>query len=545
MVKTLWFTLIVLLSFLCLELIAPERVMEGFQWINLKEQGVKPAELIDLSPSNSMFAQAFKRRSDVGPMKEATTEYVADKRYYSGYTDVQGIGAMNDYCRMVFPAGGKESSIFFACALAGTDGLSTVSYRTKPGFVFSRDDYMKIITPNGRHAYCRIIKNGSEFLPMCASPDVSSFGFEVMDTEPPDEIKTLVDFYRDCRMWLRLRDDMIDYMKGGTILQVAGGAAVSEIPRPAVAAGLHFNGVDQFIRLGDSRDLSLGNTGSLRSVRAFSVWVKFDEFTNNAHIFDFGDGPGKNNVFLGILGKGDPDMDAGNGVRPPGGCQETTVPGPGSGAQFCPELRAEDLYRMSAANVDEYVCTGPEVYPDPAKATQLQTRVQPNADPNAPRTRATLLYEVWDSSLRVVQIKINGAIPKGVWTHIVITAKNMDAMRPDLMVYVNGNFLYTKENAFLPQAAVTKKNYIGKSNWADNSSGYELRDEMFNGSVFDFRMYTGALSETKIKRITQWGMDCLGLAAMQPTADVASGSRGAYDTATHRSGGVQNVKGSA
>ena len=90
--------------------------MEGFQWINLKEQGVKPAELIDLTPSNSMFAQAFKRRSDVGPMKEATTEYVADKRYYSGYTDVQGIGAMNDYCRMVFPAGGKESSIFFACA---------------------------------------------------------------------------------------------------------------------------------------------------------------------------------------------------------------------------------------------------------------------------------------------------------------------------------------------------------------------------------------------------------------------------------------------
>ena len=174
------------------------------------------------------------------------------------------------------------------------------------------------------------------------------------------------------------------------------------------------------------------------------------------------------------------------------------------------------------------------MYADPKRAKQIQTRVQPKEDPNSPRSRATLLYEVWDSSLRVVQIKINGAIPKRVWTHIVITAKNMDAMRPDLMVYVNGNYAYTKENATLPQAAVTQKNYIGKSNWADNSSDYELRDELFSGSVFDFRMYTSVLSEAKIKRITQWGMDRLGLAVTQTAADVAGSPRGEWDTATHR-----------
>jgi hypothetical protein len=545
----LWLAFLCLLLLLCTEIVAPGRVMEGFQTIT-------PSGTQDLGPSNSIFAQAFKRRSDVGPMSEASAggkdgqgvnnaiktgnaQYTVDKRYFADYTDVQGIGIPNDYCRVVFPSGSEEKESFFACALAGTEGLSTVDYRTravKDGFVLSRDDYMKIITPNGRNAYCRIIKNGAEFMPMCAVPGLNDFGSQdVLDTEPPDNIKTLVDFYRDCRMWLRFYDDMIDYTKRGTILQVAGGAAVTEFPpRPVITRALHFNGVDQFVRLGDSRDLSLGNVGSLRSVRAFSVWVKFDTFTNNAHIFDFGDGAGKNNVFLGILGRGDPDS-ATNSLRPGTACEESTVPGPGSGAQFCPELRAEDLYRISAANVDEFVCTGPEIYADPSKAQPLQTRKQTKNDPNAKYSRATLLYEVWDSKLRAMQIKINQAIPVGQWTHIVITAMNMDAMRPNIAVYINGNYTYTKNNGCLPQAAVTQKNYFGKSNWADNSSGYELRDELLSGSIFDFRMYTSALSETKIKRILQWGMEHLGLSVTQTAADVAGSGPPASDTAAHRS----------
>jgi hypothetical protein len=62
----------------------------------------------------------------------------------------------------------------------------------------------------------------------------------------------------------------------------------------------------------------------------------------------------------------------------------------------------------------------------------------------------------------------------------------------------------------LPQAAVTEKNYIGKSNWADEPGGYELKDELLSGSVFDFRMYTGVLSSRKIKHMFQWGMGMLG-----------------------------------
>jgi hypothetical protein len=68
-----------------------------------------------------------------------------------------------------------------------------------------------------------------------------------------------------------------------------------------------------------------------------------------------------------------------------------------------------------------------------------------------------------------------------------------------------------KEEGFLPQAKVTSNNYLGKSNWANQESPYELRDELFSGAMFDFRMYDAPMSETKIKRTLQWGMGKLGL----------------------------------
>jgi hypothetical protein len=87
----------------------------------------------------------------------------------------------------------------------------------------------------------------------------------------------------------------------------------------------------------------------------------------------------------------------------------------------------------------------------------------------------------------------------------------MDAMRPDINIYVNGNMVGTQLSGFLPQAKVTTNNYLGKSNWANDFSGYELRDELFNGHIFDFRMYSGALSDSKIKRIIDWGIPKLNL----------------------------------
>jgi hypothetical protein len=437
------------------------------------------------------------KRGDVGTGVE-DGNHIQDQRYFADYADVQRYGVKNDFCRMVTPLGGKADETFFACALAGTAPASSVAFKTpavKDGFQLSRDDYMNDIMKDGREAYCRILKGPNGFLPQCRRALDGGFDTkDQLDSNPPGDIATLLSFYEGCEMWLRFRDDMVDYI-GRAVVQTAGKAAVDEKPRPFKTKGLQFNGNDQFLRIGDSSSLELGSQIKLRTIRAFSIWAKFDEFTNNAHLFDFGDGPGKNNVFLGILGKGDAE----GVLRAPRQCDTSTVPESPSGAQFCPELKAQTLMEDSAANVDEYVCPGPEVMA--RKMPPIQTKPTPVMDAN----RATLIYEVWDKTLRKVQIKINRAVTKGEWLHIVVTATNMDVVTPGIKIYINGEDMYTLENGALPQAAVLDHNYLGKSNWASGISLYEMQDELFKGSMFDFRMYSSPLNAKKVAAIYQWG----------------------------------------
>lgn len=507
-----------------LEIFAPKRMMEGFQ-------SISSSSTIPIHTPN-LITNMIQRRGDVGIGYEGKNSgaqgpgtggpdtqgvrgmdqqgFQQDRRYFAGYADVQRYGVKNDFCRMVTASDVQDATgLFFACALAGTTGTAT-GFRTetvKDGFKVSRDDYMRDIIRDARDAYCRILLKDGVYQPMCRRAlDLRFSDRDEPDTEPPEEIKTLADFYAGCELWLRLRDDMVDYVNRA-VVQIAGGLTIDPRPNPTITRGVTFNGKDQFMRFGDTDDLSLGNRIKMRMVRAFSVWVKFDAFTNNAHIFDFGDGAGVNNVFLGILGTGEGGDDE-NALRPGSKCPETTIPAEPSGAQFCPEIRAQTLFETSAADVEQWECKNPSVLA--RKMARVQTKPVKSASTGL-ATRATLIYEVWDQKLRKVQIKVNRAIPLGKWTHILITAKNMDAMRPDLNVIVNGNMLYTQRSGYLPQAKTTSHNYLGKSNWANDFSDYELRDELFQGSIFDFRMYSKAVSETKGKRILQWGLGKLGL----------------------------------
>lgn len=495
-----WIGFLVLLGAILLEVLAPQIVKEGFQ-------ALAPAATDPPLPLGNPLTTPFRRRGDVGPGIEERG-VIQDRRYFAGYADVQRIGQKNDFCRVV-TLSGEDSEAFFACALGGTEGVSPYLFRTQTvaqGLKLSRDDYMRDIHKIGMDTYCRIIKGRDGlYKPFCLQSTQTGFSRrEEFDPNPPEEILTLTDFYAGAKAWLRFRDDMLDYTDT-LVIQAAGGLTIDHTPNPTVTRGLHFNGVDQFLRIGDTDELSLGNRIKMRTVRAFSVWVYFDEFTNNAHIFDFGDGPGFNNVFLGILGKGE-GGDTPAELRPGPKCQDTTVPAAPTGAQWCPEIRAQELLETSPANVDEYSCPGPEIHAK--REAPIQTRPLEAA---GPATRATLLFEIWNMKLRKLQIKVNRAIPLKQWTHIVVTARGMDAMRPDLLVYINGSLMYVQESGFLPQAAVTSNNYLGKSNWANASSEYELRDELFSGSMFDFRMYDAPMSETKIKRTLQWGLGKLGL----------------------------------
>jgi hypothetical protein len=70
---------------------------------------------------------------------------------------------------------------------------------------------------------------------------------------------------------------------------------------------------------------------------------------------------------------------------------------------------------------------------------------------------------------------------------------------------------YTQPSGWLPQNSSTAKNYIGKSNWADNVTQYEGRDELFKGRLFDLRAYKSIMGEKKIVDTVAWGRHLLGV----------------------------------
>lgn len=486
-----------------MDIYAPDRLKEGFQTVIGSDRAAVP-----VTDSDSLISAKFPRRGDVSYDTEAQA-YKQDRRYFSDYADVQKIGFKNDFCRMIVPTAGDAKSMFFACALGGTPNLVTDSYRTrsvKDGLLISRDDYMRDVFDDGRDSYCRILK-GSDgiFQPMCLRAGIRSFGKkDQVDPSPPDEIETMLEFYQGCAIWLRFYDDMLDYI-ANVFLQRSGGIKIAEFPpRPPITLGLRFNGIDQFIRLADKRDLTLGTKIPIRQIRSISLWVYFDKFTNNAHIFDFGNGAGKDNFFLGIIGKGDAAMNDAAELRSTTGCGCTAVlPDSPSGAQPVPEISPQKLMLSTQGYLD---CPESQVIPDRLEPS----RILKNKVKGLPTT-ATLLYEVWDSRLRKMQIKVSGAIPLKKWTHICITATSSDSLRPDVAVFVNGKHMYVEPAGFLPQPMTTSHNYIGKSNWYNDSTQYEMRDELFSGGIFDLRMYESTCSDNKINKIIRWGNRLLGL----------------------------------
>ena len=251
--------------------------------------GIKEGFSSMVSPSESdagFLGAIFPARGDIGDNMEEKG-YQQDPRYFHGYTDVQSLKLNKDYCRMVVPvkaASKKEDPLeaFFACALAGTEGLSSVRFRTpsiKQGFRCSRDDYMRDIAKDGRNAYCSIVKvDSNSFEPRCYRAFDTEFGqTKYKDAAPPENIKTLLEFYDGIFGWLRLRDDIVDYAKNLHVMR-AGDIVIDEEPNPVVTQGLHFNGANQFLRIGENTDLVFESKVSLRFMRAVSVWVYFDEF---------------------------------------------------------------------------------------------------------------------------------------------------------------------------------------------------------------------------------------------------------------------------
>ena len=551
MTEVNYFSLFLLISLLLIgimasiELFSPNRV----PWTEAFVDAVSPSFWINYN----------SRRSDIDDVKESA-DLIRDPRYFHDYADVQALGDSSDFCRMVAPKT-DPTNLFFACALAGTEDQSSTSYRTQsqrpasgvPPFRVSYDDYMRDVNGDGRAEYCRILnttatekanteittaldymksKNkvtlSSDYLSFCATAGPIAFDTkETVDPDPPTDIVTLLTFYQGCAIWFRFHEDIKDTV-GNATATLAGRMRVDETPRREKTEGIQFDGA-QFIRLTDSPVLGIGAVVPLRSVRAFMVWVYFDEFTNNAHIFDFGNGAGKDNVFLGILKSGDPKTEGADTLGSSGSTcesQPSTVPACPSGAQPVYETTPKNWMETSAANVNDFVSGGFEISPRKLSPSSTSVTAQTGAmiaattalDP-ALTPMATLLYEVWDKASRKLQIKVNGVIPLKKWTHIAVAATNSDAFRPSLGVYINGTKVLDKLDAFLPSTDFMTNCYLGKSNWVSTTSLYDNKDELFKGRMFDFRAYTGLVSARVINDSVDWGKIKLGLNTAKLSAD--------------------------
>jgi hypothetical protein len=479
--------------------ILPNRVTEGFQGLT--------------SVGDSQFwRKLVPRRGDVGPEQEQGG-YLRDDRYYSGYADVQRFGTDTDWCRMVQKKGGDDKDKFFACALGGTENMSSVSFRSpsvRDGLVLGRDDYMNDVDKDGRQDYCRIVKTPSQtFESQCNLATDTGFSAKMVpDNSPPAEIEKLLTFYQGCIFWLRLRDDMLDYAQN-LYLNAAGGAAVEEKPpKPDTTEGLVLNGENQFLRIGDDPYLNFGTDVQLRNLRAVQFWVRFDEFTNNAHIFDFGNGAGIDNVWCGILNRGNLGVneETSKKVLLCGDPIGSVIPDRPSGAQPEDIVTPQELMETTAANVEEFSCEGFAVAP----------RKLPRTIPKATKKdgiakTADLCYEIWDKDQRKMRIVVPQFFTKDEWTHVVITAEGTDSFRPDIAVYKNGRKVFVEPSGWLPQNSTTEKNYLGKSNWSNVTSQYANKDELLKGALFDFRGYNQPLSKRVIEDSHAWGRKLLGL----------------------------------
>jgi len=501
-VQVLWVCVFLLLLVATLEIFWPAVLNEGFTTAMMA---------VGESP---FWSNHMPKRGDVGidPTDEQGG-YIRDTRYFADYVDIQDLGVKHDFCRMVQPSGGGDKDKFFACALGGTEGLSSVTFKTqsvKNGLRISRDDYMNMTTYKTL-GYCRILKLNEfqdPFQAICTASTSSGFKDSVMDVNdanPPEHINMFLRFFQGNVFWLRLIDDMVDYAQNLTILGASGIGVEETPPKPTIARTLHFDGASQYLKIGDAPNLSFGNTIDLRYLRAVCFWVRFEEFTNNAKVFDFGNGAGKDNVFLGIIGRGN-EVASQDPIRL--GCvlnNVSTVPSSPSGAQNVDETTPQNLMETTSANVNDFECPKFEVY------GETLPPVQPFAMPQFKATTADLLYEIWDSQQRKLHIQITGAFPLQKWTHVAITTTNADATRPTLAFYINGVLTQTEPDAWLPQNGSTTINYIGKSNWADATSDAANADELFKGDLFDFRGYNMPMTPAKLKETYQWGKGLLGL----------------------------------
>ncbi|ESP03967.1 hypothetical protein LOTGIDRAFT_156569 [Lottia gigantea] len=94
-----------------------------------------------------------EQRSDL-PQRRYDVIELGNEEYFRGWADVQGLGAANDYCRVI----GRSRRKFLSCVLAGSTGqehfyVSTLGFQ--PGYPDTW--FLRDVDNDGRDDYCRCV----------------------------------------------------------------------------------------------------------------------------------------------------------------------------------------------------------------------------------------------------------------------------------------------------------------------------------------------------------------------------------------------------
>ncbi|KAK6165156.1 hypothetical protein SNE40_023601 [Patella caerulea] len=108
----------------------------------------------ELGDSNEYSLEIVDERSSDIPRRRYDVVELGHEEYFRGWADVQGVGAANDYCRVI----GRGKRKFLSCVLAGSTGqdhyyVSALGFQ--PGY--SNTWFMRDVDNDGRDDYCRCV----------------------------------------------------------------------------------------------------------------------------------------------------------------------------------------------------------------------------------------------------------------------------------------------------------------------------------------------------------------------------------------------------
>jgi hypothetical protein len=300
-------------------------------------------------------------------------------------------------------------------------------------------------------------------------------GPEERDTNPPPEIRQLLNAYAGTLVWWRWQDDDGDYTSNatyevhGTPTPPSEGAPI----RATAARGFQFNRwlgaaqdagepappIRDYLRWGeaDGGRLALDQTIQPRQIRAFAAWIWWDAVEDRAAIWESSNGDKRELVRLFAEGGGP--------VLP--GVERTTK------WHAAQEVRPEII--AAVGKITEPMMEG---LPNSTEAVGLRHQT------------ASYVFEIWDTDGKLVRLESGaGTLKTRQWQHVVVTTADATTWWPSWQIWIDGVKVAEKHDGRSIPAMILTQNYLCRS---------------FRGCLQDVRISQEPMTPERIKGAREW-----------------------------------------